>query len=243
MASETTSSVNLFRSLKLIKDDGVVNCQGMVGHILQCILALNCVLKSEQSPLKTTYNILLKEALLFISNLLCNKTSTKVNSNDEMVDSAWLPLHWAVLLCDKVGIKVVQDIYDDDPMALSSQKLHFLSPARILCSKKQCSRVELFLINDFIIRNPNAFTVDNAEGFGVQHSIAECSNDINLLRAIIQLAPNRFLCRSIWDSPLDVLMRERFLESEVWEEMVECLLELDNSPEVVYNAVYLASKI
>ena len=252
MSSESTASANLFRSLKLVTKNGI-DCQGMISHILQCVIALNCVLKSQQSPLQTTYNVLLQEALLFISNELFNDgehdsmiQDVLPSINDKLVESVWSPIRWAVLLYYKVGVKVVQDIYDADPLALGSRSDKLvtsnscnLSPAHILCASKQSSSRELkhFLINDFIIRNPKAFTVDSTDGLGVLHILAKYSNEMNLLQTIIQLAPDEVSTKYKGKSPLDILMRDRFLESKEWYEMVDCLLLIDNNPELVHNAV------
>ena len=76
-----------------------------------------------------------------------------------------------------------------------------------------------------------------SNGLGVLHVLARYSNDLNLLQTIIQLAPNEVFESYEEMTPLDILTRERFLESDKWLEMVECLLALDNSPSVVYNVV------
>ena len=258
---DTTFSLQLFRSLESLKlqlfrslrgTSKVANCQIMVSHILQCIVALNCILKSHQSPLQTTYNLLLKEVLSFISNEMFNDDgrnnripgTTYDSDNDELVRSEWSPLHWAVLLCDKVGMKTVQDIYDADTSALVgrsndsvSDSSSIASSAHVLCTSKESSKEQQLLLSDFIIQNPKAFMM-NHDGLGVLHVLARYSNDVNLLETIIQLAPDEVSTKYQGNSPLDILIRGRFLESDHWLKMTECLLSVDNSPEVVHNAVY-----
>ena len=115
---------------------------------------------------------------------------------DKLLESKWSSLHWAVLLCNKVGVKVAQDIYDADPLALDrpSRELvkesYVKSPAHLLCTSMQRSREQHILLNDFIIRNPKAFTVDS-DGLGTLHTLAKYGNDTNVLQTIIQLAPNK----------------------------------------------------
>ena len=139
----------LFRKLGLIAEDDVLDRHGMMTHILECIMALHYISKDkQQSPLQSAYNIVFKEALLFTSLALFDDSKrdgredyllqavAPSSSNDEKL--SWFPLSWAVLLCDKVGEKVIQDIYSTDPMALCRK--HFIkpfivaSPAHLLCA-------------------------------------------------------------------------------------------------------------
>ena len=241
----------LFRKLGLVAEDHVLDLHGMMTHILECIMALHCISKhKKESSLQSAYNIVYKEALLFTSLALfdSNKRDSREKyllqavapSNNKDEKSSWFPLNWAVLLCDKVGDKIVQDIYNTDPMALcrthSIKPFIMASPAHLLCASTVCTKQQLSLVTSFIIRNPKAFTVDS-RGLGVLHALARYSSDLNLLRTMIQLAPNDVSTKYDGVSPLDILIRERFLESDKWLEMVECLLALDNSPSVVYNAV------
>ena len=201
----------LFRKLALVAEGDVCDRHGMMTHILECIMALNCISKVEQeSPLQSTYNIVFKEALLFISRALFdddNKRDSREEyllqavapSNNKEKKSSWFPLSWAVLLCDKVGQKVVQDIYNTDPLALCRthiiEPFYVETPAQLLCaSTTVCTVQQLSLINYFIIRHPKAFTVDGS-GLGVLHVLATYSNNLNLLRTMIQLAPNEVSTR------------------------------------------------
>ena len=249
---EHVASEDLFRRLELVKVDDGYDFHGMMHHILECIFALKCTLIVEETPLDAAYIIVFKETVSFLSDFLSDTNierddrldfilPTVTPSTDRMMKSSWYPLHWAVLLCDRIEEKIIRDIYHADPFAISQsyemETDSFLrTPAHLLCASKTCTKQQHSLLNYLIIRNAKAFTVDT-DGFGMLHVLAKCSNDINLLRQIIQLAPNEVSVRYDGDSPLDILIRERFSESDDCMEMVECLLRLDNSPEVVYYSI------
>ena len=74
-------------------------------------------------------------------------------------------------------------------------------------------------------------------GLGVLHAAAKYSNDLKLLQTITRLVPNNMSTKYMKMSPLVLLEKERFLELDNWQEMMECLLALDNSPEVMHNLV------
>ena len=245
---EIKGSENLFRQLKLMKNRNEMDCQGMMGHILQCIMALNIMSKANRSA---SSNIVFKEAVVLVLEGLV--VENQVNDcrvifllqsitppRNESKKPSWYPLDWAILLCDKIGEKVVQDIYDDDPLALSQS--HYLgkyikTSVHLLCASKFRTSLQQTLLDGFIIRNPNAFTM-SADGFGALHVLARYSSDFNLFRAVIQLAPSEVKSKGCGDlSPFNILMENRFMESDEWLAMVQCLLDIDNSPEVVHAAV------
>ena len=227
-----STSENLFRRLDLVSDSNVMNYPGMMEHILQCVIALNCMLpKSQYTALQESTNLVFKEALLFVSNgLLDDETYSnrvsdifKLNSAHSVVKSknaVWYPLYWAVLLSEKLGINAVKTIYQADPLALTTSYyywgIYFPSPVNLLCTSESLTAQHDEIFPFFVC-------------YG---------NDMALLRTITQLAPTKVL-KSKYNnkSPLELMMRDRFLESDIWLEMVEYLLLLDNSPKVVYNAV------
>ena len=242
-------SENLFLRLKLVKKKNEVDFQGMMGHILQCLMALKIL---SNGYIAHSNNLVFREAVLLVleGSLVDHQfDESRINyvldaispSNDKSKKPIWYPLDWALLLCDTFGEIVVQDIYDDDPMALSRPKDHMETyintSARIFCASEVLSQLQLTTLNGLIIRNPKAFTM-NEYGFGVLHVLAIYGHDLNLLQSIIQLAP-REVSTKFDDgfSPLGLLIENRFLESDEWFKMVECLLKLDNSPLVVFGAV------
>ena len=240
-----SESERLFRSLDLVSNRNVMDYPGMMDHILQCVIALNCMQsKTKKTALQASTNLVFKEALLFVSNGLLDeeKYSKRVSDmfNDNSEKDIWFPLYWAVLLSEKVGIDVVKSIYKADPMAITASYrnwgIFFTSPVDLFCTSESFTIQQYEIFNFFARENPKAFQT-NICGFGALHILASYSKHMTILRAVTQLLPNEVSTKYKRKSALDILMGDRFLESDVWLEMVEYLLQLDNSPKVVYDAV------
>ena len=198
-----SASESLFRRLDLVSDSNVMNYPGMMDHILQCVIAFNCMLpKSKYTALQASINLVFQEALLFVSNGLLdgeeysNKAIDlfKLDAGrfvDKSENDVWFPLHWAVILCEKVGNDAVKTIYNADPMALTSSYynwgIYFRSPLHLLCTSESLSAQHEELFNFFVCYN----------------------NDMVVLRTIAQLAPTKVLRKSKYNnkSPLELMIK------------------------------------
>lgn len=153
----------------------------------------------------------------------------------------WNPLMWSVVVADRIKQEDIQLIYASDPMALKGTDLGY-SPAHLLCMKNTPC---LSLIRFLIIHNPNAFNqsclFDN--NFNLEHSryplhlSSEYSQSVELLQILLQLdvSVTKKKTSSHGMTPLAVLCTRKPFSAQV--NMIHCLLDVDNTIEVIGNAL------
>ena len=162
----------------------------------------------------------------------------------------WLPLHWAAA-SGRITEADMKVLYASDPLALQRyhqegihQNILGFTPAHLLCMRKVTDR-SLSLVQHFSICNQQAFTMSasyadrgdpSLYSFSALH-VACCSGQPTeeLLKHLIQLdsSQTKKLCSENGLTPLGYLCRN----SSCSDRLINCLLEVDSSAEVVGSGI------
>jgi hypothetical protein len=169
----------------------------------------------------------------------------------------WLPLHWAVALASSDRYDVtetdVKALYELDPMAMQSKHVTEshrdgyggFTPAHLLCMSPvvQCS---MELIRSFSVCNPTAFGSSTTVS-ALNTTCFYGTPTVELLQHLLQLDSSQAKVRTSFNGvgyehcPLGLLcfnLVQRADELPNAEDLVNCLLEVDKSKNVVGDAVF-----
>ena len=102
---KVVAAEKLFRELMLVTDNQEMDCNGMMGHILQCIVALKLVAKPDNTDVSASNNIVFQAAVeqtlsgLFDKNVRCHDRVVflfceifKLDSDNKLETPSWYPL-------------------------------------------------------------------------------------------------------------------------------------------------------
>ena len=163
---------------------------------------------------------------------------------------SWLPLHWAVV-AGEMGITEadVKLVYASDPMAwqrhhLYGWEMYGYTPAHLLCIQEVTQR-NMSMIRHFSIINQQAFTMSanyssrgdpSLYGYSALHAACSLGQPTEeLLRHLLQLDSSQIRTMSSVEglTPLGYLCQNDCCS----DCLVNCLLEVDSSAEVVGNGI------
>jgi ankyrin repeat protein len=178
------------------------------------------------------------------------------HENKMLDERSWLPMHFAIALFveNKITEEDVHLLHIVDPLAMyhvskkkvddedgeddedeEEEELIGYTPAHLLIMQKQPI---MKMVRYFCLRDPKAFLLCDQSGRCALHLAAQYSESVELLQTILQIdqAMTKRQDNEIGITPLGLLCRR--LEFPTFREMVACLLEVDSSEEVVYDAIY-----
>lgn len=169
----------------------------------------------------------------------------KSNISDER---SWLPLHFAVAayVQNEISAEDVYVLHTIDLLAMHRLSRNVLrddddaiigcTPAHLLCMQK---KPDMAIVRYFCLRDLKAFLLCDQRGRCTLHLAAQYSESVELLQVILQvdqtMTKNHYPYSSDKIRPLGSLCRR--LEFPTFQEMFSCLVAVDNSAELVCDAV------
>jgi ankyrin repeat protein len=242
-------SFQLFRKLKFSScgssssgDEGQLDIDKMVLHVLDCLGALQCVM-GQYDPSRAR---IFWGAVATIAEIGIDSTTGHVDKrhpggshllrafpNDQKATDGrgWLPLHWAAVI-DKADVRDVRHVARADPLAtvkgynqpISANPGHLIAAVRHPCMEVvKC-------LYDFYPRM--ASSKDN-EGDLPLHYAARYSESIEMIRFLLQANPSATKVKG--ESHLVPLQCALYNESEERLHIVKCLLDADPSAAKIIN--------
>jgi hypothetical protein len=169
--------------------------------------------------------------------------------------NGWLPLHWAVVLMASSECSVteadVKTLYALDPMVMQTKHVDSVwatgfMPAHLLCMGPvtPCS---MQLVRSFLLCIPAAF-VSATTVSGLHAACRFGTPTVELLQLLLQLDSSQAKVKASYDTecyPLGLLcfnLVKRADELPNAEDLVNCLLEVDKSEEVVGEALFTSMR-
>lgn len=233
--------------------------ENMRCHILNCLAALS-VIQIEAKKLIASDDERRESVKRKVFCAACSMMIETELDNDEVVmttllsafpdsskmsdEKKWLPMHFTVVLFinNKISAEDVHMMHSVDVFAITrlseNDDLQGCTPVHLLCMQKEPN---ISMVRYFCIRDPKSFFLRDNKGRCTLHLAAQYSESVDLLQTLLQInekmteffsGDNGYYGNS---SPLGLLCRRS--EFLTFHDMLLCLIDVDNTVEVIHDGV------